>query len=75
MKLAVAQMGEPSGPVASRAEAWIETQRRRRFHAGLERVASRAEAWIETTTQAANLGKFRVASRAEAWIETSVSSL
>ena len=55
--------------VASRVEAWIETQRKvhgRRFGV----VASRVEAWIETLDPNNGYNGGKVASRVEAWIET-----
>ena len=57
-------------PVASRAEAWIET-----LKTGGQKqipcfVASRAEAWIETLEGLYEAALILVASRAEAWIET-----
>ena len=55
--------------VASRAEAWIETQLLLCVRLDL-RVASRAEAWIETVELAKKYNVKPVASRAEAWIET-----
>src|SRR5258706_12047175 len=59
----------PPEPVASRAEAWIETSClvRRRMR---RMVASRAEAWIETSVVRYVVSARLVASRAEAWIET-----
>jgi len=55
--------------IASRAEAWIETD-----DVTLETtegpIASRAEAWIETRRCTADAGVPGIASRAEAWIET-----
>mgnify|MGYP007088137768 CR=1 FL=1 len=55
--------------VASRAEAWIETEKGFPALAG-QQVASRAEAWIETETLGEGVLSYEVASRAEAWIET-----
>ena|GEM_PF-7078887 len=57
-------------PVASRAEAWVETSVANHL---LRRscVASRAEAWVETCSGGAQSGPpAQVASRAEAWVET-----
>ena len=63
-------LGEnPRRPVASRAEAWIETNEQRPV-AFTCWVASRAEAWIETTRMLRSTQHQDVASRAEAWIET-----
>ncbi len=58
-----------SHPVASHAEAWIETcpDRAGHRHRG---VASHAEAWIETQYRPGQSPRWRVASHAEAWIET-----
>ena len=59
-------------PVASLAEAWIETSARRCCALwGL--VASLAEAWIETTRKSRGSRSTVVASLAEAWIETPMS--
>ena len=55
--------------VASRAEAWIETQIRL-LCILIFFVASRAEAWIETRAPYPHPDRGGVASRAEAWIET-----
>ena len=57
------------GDVASRAEAWIETDMEA-LAAAVAAVASRAEAWIETPSQIQRYFSGSVASRAEAWIET-----
>ncbi len=59
----------PRLPVASRAEAWIETSPHIR-EAAMLKVASRAEAWIETVNFIIIPASTYVASRAEAWIET-----
>ena len=47
MKPSTARIGPQVTPVASRAEAWVETPGRRDGR-GDDIVASRAEAWVET---------------------------
>ena len=59
----------PIDLVASRAEAWIETDNREAPPRAI-RVASRAEAWIETLPSKLAAATSAVAYRAEAWIET-----
>src|SRR5262249_22555211 len=68
-KPAACGLGLPATTVASRAEAWIETDTLRKERVEY-RVASRAEAWIETASCRLSVSHPDVASRAEAWIET-----
>ncbi len=69
LKLALGRIPFQALPVASRAEAWIETCWP--LWCGSKNVvASRAEAWIETVHARRVASGSAVASRAEAWIET-----
>ena len=61
-------------PVASHAEAWIETLSLDVAYEIGGSVASHAEAWIETLWEEDSPGMLTVASHAEAWIETRRSS-
>jgi hypothetical protein len=59
-------------PVASLAEAWVETGRKWSCGPGLT-VASLAEAWVETCRFCQDGQLDHVASLAEAWVETSAT--